>query len=121
SWTDFLNQRSVTPNATGANSDLIAFYAAYSDKYFATCRDGVKASAPKHLYLGARFTNNTYADASRAASKYCDVLSINCYATLPKVLGGMEADVPIIASEFHMGANDTGLWGKANVVATDQA
>ncbi|MCR5840416.1 MAG: hypothetical protein K6G94_12375 [Kiritimatiellae bacterium] len=39
--------------------------------------------APERLYLGCRF-HNSYPAALRAAAKYCDVVSFNCYRDLPE-------------------------------------
>ena len=122
SWADFLSKRSVTPNMTGAEADLIAFDQLYAEQYFSTTQQAMREAAPNHLYLGARFTGGVRENAAAAAMLYCDVVSINRYsANAANYPNGLEGDVPLIASEYHYSANDTGLLSDGLRTATDQA
>jgi hypothetical protein len=84
--------------------------------YHRICREEVKRAAPRKLYLGSRLhgQNQPHGGPTRAAlaaSKYCDVVSINRYRFSPSDLsipaGGI--DKPILIGEFHFGSLDRGL------------
>ena len=120
SWDALLAHRGEV-DVNAARADLLAFNEKTADRYFRTCRDEVKAVAPKNLYLGCRFAwvNDL---AARAASKYCDVVSFNLYQRSIadfKMPGG--ADVPVLVGEFHFGALDRGPFAAALVKVKDQA
>lgn len=122
SWSDFLTQRAVTPNAAGAAQDLADFDAAYATQYFNKTRQAMRAAAPNHLYLGSRFTTGVRAITAQIAAAYADVLSVNRYGNsfaMPTAFNGIDA--PIIASEYGFNAPDTGLFGDDVSNATDQA
>ena len=122
SWADFLQRQDVVPDAGRAGVDLRAFDSRYAEQYFDTTRSALAEAAPQHLYLGARFTNGVRTAVAEAAASRVDVLSINRYgagvATLPAAL---TADVPILVSEFHFSANDTGLLSDGLRTVADQA
>ena len=109
SW-DALRQSRTPPDKKSARGDLLAFYAKTADKYFQTCRDAVKARAPRNLYLGCRFAwvNDV---AVRVAAKYCDVVSYNRYQdNVAEMRLPAGLDRPLIIGEFHFGALDRGLF-----------
>jgi hypothetical protein len=72
------------------------------------------------MYLGCRFAWGNDL-ATRAATKYCDVLSFNFYdygienRRLPDNI-----DMPIIIGEFHFGALDRGMFHPGLKRAADQ-
>jgi hypothetical protein len=119
SWNALLETRDP-PDSDKARDDLAAFASKTAEQYFRICRDAVKEVAPQALYLGCRFalTNDR---AIRAAAKYCDVVSFNCYQpdlTRFKLPPGI--DRPVIIGEFHFGALDRGLFHAGLVPVRDQ-
>jgi hypothetical protein len=109
SW-EALLQSTDTPDPVKARAELTAFHARTARTYFQTVRDAVREYAPKKLYLGCRFAwANTPAVA--AAAEFCDVVSYNIYRLdISSFRFPVEADVPIIIGEFHMGALDRGMF-----------
>jgi hypothetical protein len=109
SW-DALLESTEPPDAVKARADLTAFHARTARTYFQTVRDAVREYAPKKLYLGCRFAwANTPAVA--AAAEFCDVVSYNIYRMdISSFRFPVDADVPIIIGEFHMGALDRGMF-----------
>ncbi|MEL6312034.1 MAG: beta-galactosidase, partial [Pseudomonadota bacterium] len=90
--------------------DVDRFYEAMCHEFFRICREEVKRLAPNQLYLGARFhVSNPM--VLRAAAKYCDVLSYNLYRDGIEGQSWPEVDLPFMATEFHFGAQDRGMWG----------
>jgi len=91
--------------------DLRLFYIKTAETYFRIIKEEMNKIAPHRLYLGCRFAwvNDL---ASRAASKYCDVVSYNRYTygieDLKLPTGSM--DKPLINGEFHFGALDRGMF-----------
>ena len=120
SWESLLDA-TKKPDRKKASSDLVAFSNRVAETYFAGCRDMVKAAAPDQLYLGCRFAWG-YELATRAAAKYCDVLSFNRYE---RSLSGFQLpdgiDQPVIIGEFHFGALDRGMFHTGLVPTRDQA
>lgn len=86
--------------------------AAVADTYYKVVNEELKKVAPNILYLGSRIHGSGKPLAPYvAASKHCDVVSINRYQfvvaneDLPKG----SVDKPMIIGEFHFGALDRGL------------
>ena len=120
SWQALLDNR-VIPDKKRAQADLAAFHAKVAETYFRIVRDGVKAIAPNHLYLGCRFAWVNDA-ATRAAAKYCDVVSYNRYQPSVADLHLPDnIDMPLIIGEFHFGALDRGMFHTGLVPTEDQA
>lgn len=113
SWQNMLDRVDVSFDVDRARDDLVAFGMAYVAQYFRTNRDAVREVAPGHLYLGSRFTSGVglRPEVSRAAIEFCDVFSLNRYGAEVTVFEGMEANVPIIVSEYATWTTDTGLFG----------
>jgi hypothetical protein len=108
-------------NRAAVRGDLEGFSARVADAYFRGCRDAVKAAAPNHLYLGARFAGPGNAMVMGAASRYCDIVSINRYAaTVSDLALPDKLDRPIIIGEFHFGALDAAPFGVALVRTANQ-
>ena len=121
SWADFLSRRDVVPDIARAGGDLRQFDELYAETYFATNRAAMRAAAPNHLYLGARFTGSARLSAAQAAVRHADVVSINRYGVDVSILpAGLDADIPLISGEFHYSANDTGLWSDGLRTAANQ-
>jgi len=97
-----------TKNATVA-TDLREGYSLIAEEYFRVIRDELKKVAPDKIYFGCRFAWGNDL-AVRAADKFCDVLSFNCYNDgfddfkLPQGV-----DKAVIIGEFHFGALDRGM------------
>lgn len=115
---DVLLQACVTNAPDG---DLALIHRHVAAKYYRTVREAVKASAPDILYLGSRIAKGSGAVYEECA-RYCDVVSVNIYDTVPKCdLPGKAADRPMLVSEFHFGATDRGMFHPGLVAAGSQA
>ncbi|HTL52966.1 MAG TPA: beta-galactosidase, partial [Planctomycetota bacterium] len=123
SWDALLESRDLPAKdklTAAAKADLGAFYTKFAEKYFQVCRDTLKATAPKQLYLGCRFAwvNDR---AAAAAAKYCDVISYNLYHKSIADFKTNVGDLPLIVGEFHFGALDRGLFHTGLVPVQTQA
>jgi hypothetical protein len=119
SW-DALLAATNAPNETRCGADFEAFHAQIAEQYFRVIRDAVKAAAPDKLYLGCRIASGA-PSVYRAASKYCDVVSVNTYShTVTKDLPEGSVDKPMINGEFHFGALDRGLFHTGLVATKNQ-
>jgi len=101
------------------DEDLQAFLEAFADRYFSLCREAMDTHFPNQLYLGCRF-HVLNPSVTRAASRYCDVMSANVYRH--RVAGfkmETDADRPFMVSEFHFGVRDYGNWGVGLTWAAD--
>ena len=94
-------------SATAKDKD--DFAAEIAERYFSTVKAAIEHVAPGRLYLGCRL-HNCYPSALRAAAKYCDVVSFNCYKELPSIpeFPAGSLDKPTIIGEFHFGSLDRG-------------
>jgi len=99
--------------------DLAGFLAFFADRYYALCREAMNKHLPNHLFLGTRFhVFNPIVTA--AASKYCDVISLNIYQHgVDDFAIATDVDRPWIISEFHFGTRDHGVWGTGLAWASD--
>lgn len=119
SWDELLASREA-PNRERAWEDLSAFYEKTAARYFAVCRDAVKAVAPNNLYLGCRFAwvNEV---AAEVAARYCDVVSYNLYwPSVAHFEYPRGVDAPVIIGEFHFGALDRGMFHTGLVAVESQ-
>ncbi len=64
--------------------DRMEFAGYVFEKYFAEVSKAIKAHAPHHLYIGSRFMRPNFTNPFiwKAASPYCDVVSVNYYGSL---------------------------------------
>lgn len=99
--------------------DMSDFLTVFADTYFAACAAAMDKHFPNHLYLGCRFhVLNPIVTA--AASKHCDVLSVNAYRYGVSDLALVTAvDRPYLISEYHFGTRDYGVWGVGLTWAAD--
>lgn len=109
SW-DKLLEGPFSPEYRFASKDLLDFSHKFAERYFSVCRNAVNKLAPGRLYLGCRFAQNNEV-VSDAASKYCDVVSVNLYYPSNTIgeyhlPGKAKAEVPMMITEFHFGAKD---------------
>ena len=124
-WDELLQSKQAPSNKEEwakkkAYQDLAAFYEKTAQTYFATVREEVKRVAPNQLYLGCRFAWGNDL-ATRAATKFCDVVSFNSYDYGVENLRLPEGiDKPVIIGEFHFGALDRGMFHPGLKRAADQ-
>jgi hypothetical protein len=112
-WTGFLRNENVIPEAA---ADMREFMKEFTSKYYASCRDAIRKTAPEMLYLGCRMDFHMYPEDTslnyiiKIASEYCDVVSFNRYRyTCSELVPPDDGDYPIIIGEFHFGSMETGL------------
>jgi hypothetical protein len=99
--------------------DLNDFLDIFADRYFSICREAMDKYFPNHLYLGCRF-HYFNPIITKAASRHCDVLSLNLYQHCFEDLSVItDQDRPWIISEFHFGTPDHGVWGAGLTWASD--
>jgi hypothetical protein len=93
-------------------ADADWFYQQLVEKYYQVCRDSVKSIYPNHLYLGSRVHGDTNETVLRAAEKYADVISYNLYHRNLKGFTTRASALtkPLMATEFHFGALDRGVF-----------
>lgn len=115
SWDDVLTRQDVEPAAALSDEDMRAFERLYAETYFSTCRQAMREIAPQHLYLGCRFTSGARPVLLELAAKYSDVVTVNLYGQAARLLPGMEVgpDGPLMCTEYHYTAQDTGLFADA--------
>ena len=87
--------------------DPEAFHARYAKTYFEKVSRILRKHAPNHLYLGCRFVRNPPAKSIvRAAGRFCDVVTVNCYALAPPPEQFREwhetTGRPILIGEHHL-------------------
>lgn len=119
-WKQLAEARSL-PAPARAAADFDAFYTQTAETYFRTVRDSIRKLWPGRLYLGARlaqYTPLTWA----AAAQYCDVISLNHYSgNVNGIAVTKEFNAPVIATEFHFGATDRGMFGGGLVEVANQS
>ncbi len=110
---------------TQCAADLSAFDLAQASQYFKIVSTELKKQDPNHLYLGSKFSINTWTpEALQACSLYTDVISANIYE--PRLDASewnyiASYNKPWIVGEFHMGATDRGVLSPGLVAATSTA
>ncbi|WNC69181.1 beta-galactosidase [Thalassotalea nanhaiensis] len=92
--------------------DATWFYQQMADQYFKICRQAVKSVFPNHLYLGSRLHGDVNAMVLRAAEKHTDVISYNLYRRTIRDFTSKAKGLtkPLMATEFHFGAMDRGMF-----------
>ena len=112
---------STTVPASGkATADLREFYSRIADQYFSVIHEAIRRMAPNKLDLGCRFSpwNDS---ATRAAARYCDVVSYNLYRrTLDDFALPEGVDKPVIVGEFHFGTLVRGMFYPSLIPVPDQ-
>ncbi len=105
---------------TATLADLRALGEAVADKYYSTVRAAIKAVAPNHLYMGDR-NDKQNPEVYRAASRHCDVLTVNIDDYRPtRELPKGAVDRPFLVTEFHFGCYDTGYFYASLIPVKDQ-
>jgi len=115
--TKFKSFNALLANRKELNHEVIGddgkwFYQQMVDQYYRICRDSVKTIYPNHLYLGSRVHGDTNEVVLRAAEKYVDVISYNLYHRNLKDFTSRAKGLtkPLMATEFHFGAMDRGVF-----------
>lgn len=112
---DAILESTTIPEGDGYKEDSKIFFEKTVNRYFELAHDAIKSKAPNRLYLGCRFigTDGVRKVLYDAASKYCDVVSVNIYshsaANYPSTADGLP-DKPWIIGEFHFGVLDRGMF-----------
>ncbi|MCW5558663.1 MAG: hypothetical protein KIT22_12640, partial [Verrucomicrobiae bacterium] len=132
SWDQMLTTSvKLTPaQINNARQDLSLFFEQAADTYFSKVQAVMRAQAPNKLYLGTRISRMS-GRAIRAASRYCDVISLNFYGRSPLQLLNQTlpdnftfrdciGDKPILLSEFSFCALDTGLIYNSGIECLDE-
>lgn len=87
------------------------------DRYFSVISKAIKKYDPNHLYMGCRFTSESYSSRGvmAAAGRYCDVITVNYYgAWTPEEQFAdrwkqWSGDTPFLVTEWYAMAYDSGL------------
>ena len=103
-------------------SDADQFYYEMTDRYFRLCRDAVKSVFPNHLYFGPRLHGEANVVVLKAAEKYTDVIAYNLYRRNIRDFTSRYPDLkkPLMATEFHFGAMDRGMFNTGLVGVSNQ-
>jgi agarase len=124
SWEAFNESVDSTINNDAQVADYSILLEAYASKYFSTVHKAVEKYLPNHMYMGARFPGwGMPKEAVKAAAKYADVMSYNSYKEglhHKKWEFLKDVDMPSIIGEYHVGANDSGLYHPGLIHAANQ-
>ena len=122
-WKALADSRSRNlPKSDAFRKDSEDFYTKFVNRYFETCRKGIKKTAPYRLYLGCRFVGfRQKGSVWAAAAKYCDVVSVNTYSnSVNNVKRSDFRDRPVLIGEFHFGTYDRGMFSSSLAPVGDQ-
>lgn len=103
----YLKQHQARLDQAGLDKDGLKrqFRGNWANNYFSNVREVLEGKFEWYkLYLGCRFTKKIPSkDVLSAAARYCDVLSMNIYDTIPHLADTLfkRARKPIIIGEFH--------------------
>ena len=99
-----------------------ADFPAVCERYFAEVEAALRETMPSALYLGCRFAwASDSREEWRAATRHCDVVSVNVYERSPsRDLPDGAVDRPMLIGEFHFGAFDSGMFAAGLAPALDQ-
>jgi hypothetical protein len=122
SWDALLTSTEKVPYKNMA-ADADKCFEDYVDRFFCTSRDACKEFFPNHLYLGSRLHGEEDRMVMKAAEAYCDVISHNLYRKTLAGWTGPTKDLkrPVMATEFHFGALDRGMFHTGLQPASSQA
>lgn len=115
---DIRMQNGLTDNPRFV-SDMQNYYTHFAEAFFSKAAQAVQKHYPGHLFLGCRF--NKWSDiVTRAASRYCDVISFNLYQnSVADFTAETSSDRPFLISEFHFGSGSHGVWGRGLTPCAD--
>ena len=102
-------QKLGKPNSPALAKDLDKLYLPFVRTFFSKCKKAVENVLPGTLYLGCR-THRGPSVLGQGALGSVDVFSVNVYDSRVRSWQvPANADIPIMASEFHFGAVDRGV------------
>ena len=91
-------------------ADCDGFARVVAERYFALACAAIRAADPHHLVLGCRFAYVPPSGVIDAATRYCDVISLNCYdADAGPVIDSYGETRPCLIGEFSFRGADSGL------------
>ncbi|MEW6997781.1 beta-galactosidase [Colwelliaceae bacterium BS250] len=104
------NRKELTIENVGEDGEW--FYQQMVEQYYRVCSETLKSVFPNHLYLGSRVHGDTNETVLRAAEKYADVISYNLYRRSLRDFTSKAKGLtkPLMATEFHFGALDRGVF-----------
>jgi hypothetical protein len=105
--------------SAGYDEDKKSLERLIANRYYKVCHDMMRKIFPNHLYLGSRIHKASPAVMEEAA-RYCDVVSVNRYMSLPAAGVPKGFDKPALIAEFHFGAPDRGVPGVGLTFVGDQ-
>ncbi len=108
SWNQALQHGDSKHHASAAK-DIDPLYFEFAQEFFRKSKQAIEKSLPGTLFLGCRCHRGPNV-LGRAAVGHADVFSVNVYDHEVRSWQVPDnADIPIIASEFHIGASDRGV------------
>jgi arylsulfatase A-like enzyme len=108
SWDQILQHGDTTHHASAAK-DIDPLYFEFAREFFRKSKQAIEQSLPGTLFLGCRCHRGPNV-LGRAAVGHADVFSVNVYDHEVRSWQVPDnADIPIIASEFHIGSSDRGV------------
>ncbi|RMD77783.1 MAG: hypothetical protein D6820_11050, partial [Lentisphaerae bacterium] len=121
SWEDML-KRKTKVNYRFLKEDAEQCFKDYLDRFFRICSTTCKEYFPNHLYLGSRLHGKEHPLVLAAADRYCDVISYNLYLKSLKGWTGPLPNLhrPVMATEWHFGALDRGIFHTGLQPASNQ-
>jgi len=103
----------AAPDPRGADyfADCDAFAGLLAERYMSVSCAAIRAAAPHHLVLGARFAYVPPREVIEAAGRSFDVISVNCYDALPDAVldGYASIGKPCLIGEYSIRGDDAGL------------
>lgn len=118
-----LENATATPKVSGDfRRDTATFEARMVQRYFETCRQGIKSLAPHRLYLGCRFVGFRQPGfVWKAARENCDVVTVNTYSnSIHNVNDNDFGGCPVLVGEFHFGTFSRGMFSAGLAPVGDQ-
>ena len=107
-WDQILQHGDTTHRASAAK-DIDPLYFEFAQEFFRKSKQAIEQSLPGTLFLGCRCHRGPSV-LGRAAVGHADVFSVNVYDHVVRSWQVPDnADIPVIASEFHIGASDRGV------------
>ena len=108
-WAFMELKKKKKPTNPAEIRDLNELYLPFVQAFFSKCKEAIEKVLPNTLFLGCR-THRGPNVLGRGALGKVDVFSVNVYDSRVRSWQVPEdADIPIIASEFHFGAVERGV------------
>ena len=119
SW-DVFSKTEKLKRTVDNSDDFDAIYQDFAEQFYSVCAKVSKQAMPNHLYLGSR-VHVCPSVVAEAALKHVDVYSLNYFSPLAGVGSvPIDADRPVMITEYHFGAVDRVVPGTGLMGAHDQ-